>query len=111
MYNFFKISTDGIVIAQHPQSVTLATGNMLNLSITAYGPGNNQFTYQWKRRDGTSLPSRANGKRSSNLKITSVTTSNSGSYYCVVMNQWGNMVESNDAIVNVWCKFFILIYS
>ena len=79
---------------------------MLNLSITAYGPGNNQFTYQWKRRYRTSLPSRTNEKRTLNLKITSVTTSDSGSYYCVVRNQWGNMVESIDAIVNVWRKLF-----
>ena len=79
---------------------------MLNLSITAVGPGNNQFTYQWKRRDGTLLPSRANGRRTSNLKITSVTTSDSGLYYCTAMNQWGEMIESTDAIVNVWRKLF-----
>ena len=77
---------------------------MLTLSIIANGPGNNKFTYQWKRKDGTSLPDRASGKRTSNLTITSVTPSDSGSYYCIVMNQWGNMVKSNDAIVIVHRK-------
>lgn len=99
-------STDYIIFTQHPQSVTLATGNMLNLSVTAIGPGNNNFTYQWKRRDDASLPSRANGIRTSNLMITSVTTSDSGSYYCIVMNQWGITRQSSDALVNVWCKLF-----
>ena len=77
---------------------------MLTLSVTASGPGGNEFTYQWKRRDGTSLPNRASGGTTRSLKIRSVTTSDSGSYYCVVMNQWGNMIESNDAAVTVWRK-------
>ena len=77
---------------------------MLTLSVTADGPGKNGFTYQWKRRDGTSLPNRASRGTTRNLKIRSVTSSDSGSYYCVVTNQWGNMIESNDAAVTVWCK-------
>ena len=82
---------------------------MLTLTVTASGPGSNEFTYQWKRRDSTSLPDRARGGTTRNLKIRPVTSSNSGSYYCVVMNQWGNMMESNDAIITVWCKLrFIL---
>ena len=79
-------------------------GNMLTLSVTVSGPGSNKFTYQWKRRDGTSLPDRASGETTRSLKITSVTKSDSGSYYCIVMNQWGNMMESNDAAVTVRCK-------
>ena len=77
---------------------------MLTLSVTASGPGSNEFTYQWKRRDGTSLPDRTSGGTARSFKIRSVTTSDSGSYYCVVMNQWGNMVKSNDAAVTVWRK-------
>ena len=80
---------------------------MLTLSVTASGPGSNKFTYQWKRRDSTSLPDGASGGTARSLKITSVTTSDSGSYYCVVMNQWGNMMESNDATVTVRCKLLM----
>ena len=82
---------------------------MLTLSVTANGPGNDKFTYQWKRSDETSLPTSASGKNSNNLKISSVTSSESGSYYCIVMNQWGNMVKSNEATVNVLRKLIILI--
>ena len=98
MYQFY---TGDISISQHPQSVTLAMGSMLTLSVTAGGPG--KFTYQWKKRDG-SLLSKASGGTTRSLKIRSVTSSDSGSYYCVVMNQWGSMTESNDAIVTVWRK-------
>ena len=80
---------------------------MLSLNVIANGPGNNRFNYQWKRRGSTSLPDRANGERNSNLEIRSVSPSDSGSYYCVVMNQWGNMMESKDATVTVWRKLFL----
>ena len=78
---------------------------MLTLSVIADGPGESNFTYQWKRRSSTLFPSTATGKNSKNLKISSVTSSDSGSYYCVVMNQWRNMVNSDEATVNVLCKF------
>ena len=78
---------------------------MLTLSVTANGPGKATFTYQWKRRGETSLPTRVTGESTQSLKIHSVTSSDSGSYYCIVMNQWGNMVNSNEATVNVLGKF------
>ena len=80
---------------------------MLTLSITADGPGKNRFTYQWKRREGP-LPNRASRETTRSLRIRPVTSSDSGSYYCVVMNQWGNMMESNDAAVTVWCKLLFI---
>ena len=99
---------DYIVITHHPQSdITLAKGNMLLLSVTANGPGRNNFKYQWKKRD-SNLPNRVKVKDTSNITISSVTPSDSGSYYCVVTNQWGNMTESNDASVNVLRKSHVL---
>lgn len=96
-----------IVIRQHPQNVILVKGSMLNLSITASGPGNS-FTYQWKKQGGT-FPTSAHGKKTSNFKINSVMLSDSGSYYCLVMNQWGNMVNSNNATVNVLRMLLIMM--
>ena len=103
--------TDTITIIQSPQSVTVAVGNMLNLSITVKGAGN--LMYQWKKEDSKSLSNAATGERSSNLIVRSVTTSDNGSYYCVVMNEWGNMVKSDKAIVKVLrelFKFYIKMY-
>ena len=98
--------TDYIIITQHPQiGITLAKGNMLQLNITANGPGKTDFRYQWKKRGSNSLPNRVNGEDTSKITISLVTPSDSGSYYCVVTNQWGNMTTSNDATVIVLCKF------
>ena len=78
---------------------------MLNLSVTASGPGSDQFIYQWRKMDSNTLPNSARRVNTHTLIIPSVNPSDSGSYYCVVANQWGNMMESKKATVNVQCKF------
>ena len=77
---------------------------MLNLSVTANGPGSDQFIYQWRKMDSNTLPSSARGMNTHTLVILSVNSSDSGSYYCVVTNQWGNTAKSMKATVNVQCK-------
>ena len=77
---------------------------MLSLSVIADGPGKDMFTYQWKKSGSTSLPSTVSGGDSAMLTISSVKPSDSGSYHCIVMNQWGNMTKSNKARVNVLRK-------
>ena len=77
---------------------------MLRLSVTANGPVSDQFKYQWKRMDNNSLPNTSRGENSPNLIISSVNSSDSGLYFCVVTNQWGNTIESKKATVNVECK-------
>ena len=62
------------------------------------------FTYQWKKVGSDSLPDTAGGVNSANFTITSITPSDGGMYYCIVMNQWGNMVQSDNAAVNVLCE-------
>ena len=74
------------------------------MTVIADGPGKRNFAYQWKKRDGNSLPDIVNGKDTSEITISSVTPSDNGSYYCVVTNQWGNTTESNDASVIVLGK-------
>ena len=73
-------------------------------TITAQGPGHNNFTYQWKKMSSSSLPSRASGIDTTQLVIRSVTTSDRGSYYCIVTNQWGRMVNSTRATVKILGK-------
>ena len=64
------------------------------------------FTYQWKKVGSDSLPNTASGENSTQLTITLVTPSDSGLYYCIVMNQWGNVEESDNATVNVLCELY-----
>ena len=92
------------------KDVTVAKGNKVYLSINASGPGRTMFKYQWKRVGSDSLPDTASGENSVNLTITSITPSDSGVYYCIVMNQWGNRVQSDNATVNVLCEL-VAIYT
>ena len=89
-----------------PKSTTVVKGNRLDLSINARGPGKRIFTYQWKKVGSDSLPDTASGVNSARLTITSISPSDSGMYYCIVMNQWGNMVQSDNATVNVLCELY-----
>ena len=92
------------------KDVTVAKGNKVYLSINARGPGRTMFTYQWKKVGSDSLPDTASGENSANLTITSVTPTDSGVYYCIVMNQWGNRMQSDNVTVNVLCEL-IAIYT
>ena len=74
------------------------------LSITARGTGRKSFTYEWKKVGSDSLPDTASGGNSAKLTITSVTSSDSGLYYCIVMNKQGDSVTSDNATVNVLCE-------
>ena len=91
------------------KNVTVAKGNELNLNINASGPGRTMFTYQWKRVGSDSLPNTASGGNSPRLTITSISPSDSGMYYCIVMNPWGNMVQSDSATVNVLCELMCTV--
>ena len=84
--------------------ITVSNGDTAVLSINATGPGRAMFTYQWKMVGSDSLPDTASGGNSTQLTITSIGPSDSGVYYCIVMNQWGNVVQSDNATVNVLCK-------
>ena len=88
----------------HPEDVTVSEGGTVVLSIDARGRGSDSFTYEWKKVGSDSLPDTASGEDSTELTITSVTSSDSGLYYCIVMNQWRNAVKSNNATVNVLCE-------
>ena len=95
----------------HPEDVIISEGGTIVLSIDARGTGKKSFTYEWKKVGSDSLPDTASGENSTELTITSVTSSDSGLYYCIVMNQWGNMVKSNNATVNVLCELVYCISS
>ena len=99
--------TDNIDIVRHPQkSIIVAVGGKFSLSITVEGPGKDDFVYQWKKKNDDLLPGRIAGITSPNLEIGRVIKSDSGFYYCVVMNQWNNTVKSDEASVKVLCELF-----
>ena len=79
---------------------------MLQLNITADGPAKSNFTYKWKKRGRNSFLNAAEGKDTFRITISSVVSSDSGSYYCIVANQWGSMATSIDATVTVLSKLY-----
>ena len=101
-----SLPVDAINFIQHPKDVLVGEGDRVMLTTIAEGPGSDQFTYQWKKMGSNSFTRRrASGEDTTQLVITSVTTSDRGSYYCIVTNQWGRMVESMRATVKILCKW------
>ena len=95
---------ENLRISMHPNDITVSEGDTVVLSTAAEGTRKGLFTYKWKKVGSDSLRDTARGGNSAELTITSVTSSDSGLYYCIVMNQWGTMVKSNNATVNVLCE-------
>ena len=90
------LSTDYINLEIQPShDIVGKVGESITTETIAKGPGKKNFTYQWKRTDNASLPSTASGENTTNLTITSAMLSDGGSYYCVVKNQWGNVIKSD----------------
>ncbi len=81
------------IVTSAPQSQSVCLGSSLNLSVTASSPLT--LTYQW-RKDGTNI----NGQTASTLTLSSVGTTDAGSYDVIVSNSCGSTI-SNPAIIAV----------
>ena len=82
------IHAASISVTIQSSRVVANEGGSINISVTAKGPGKDNFEYRWRRRDGIPLSNTASGTNSQNLTVAPVTLSDSGVYYCVVVNQW-----------------------
>ena len=51
------------------------------------------------------LSNTASGTKTQHLTITSATLSDTGEYYCFVINQWGHAVDSDYAAVTILSKY------
>ena len=79
------------VITQQPQDTTVCEGGTATFSVTA----TNADSYQWQK-DGSNI----SGATSDTYTINSVTSSDAGSYTCVVSNSNGS-TTSNSATLTV----------
>ncbi|MCX7696777.1 MAG: immunoglobulin domain-containing protein [Bacteroidales bacterium] len=80
-------------IATHPTSTSACPGSQVSFTVSANGTP--PISYQWKK-NGTNI----NGATNSTFTITSVGSSDVGSYTCVVSNACGN-AESNPATLTL----------
>ena len=83
------------VIVKQSQSVV---GEGRTAHFTAMGNGINTmgFKYQWRKRDSDRLLDRVLSDTKEVLTIPNVLESDEGYYYCIVTNEWGRSVESDN---------------
>ena len=96
-----------------PASRTIGERGTAEFVATASGINMINFMYQWRKRGSDSLPYKVSGVNEAILTIPNLIVSDEGQYYCVVTNEWGRSVESDDARLTVkgtftFCTYFIL---
>ena len=72
-----------------------------NLTAIARGVNMRSFMYQWRKRGSSSLPNKVSGVNGAVLTIPNLVKSDEGKYYCIVTNEWGNSVRSDDVTLTV----------
>ena len=82
--------------------VELVVGNGTVATFTAMGTGIGTIKYQWRKRDSDNLPDKVSGINKTVLTILNVLESDEGQYYCIVTNEWGRSVESNNVTLAIY---------
>lgn len=82
-------------ISSQPTGGTISTGNSIVLSVTASG-GTAPYVYQWYLDS-----SEISGATSSTYTKSGATTSDSGIYYCRIVDSGGSFVITNSVTVTV----------
>ena len=89
------VEPDESVVGQGTAAMFTAMASGINTS-------ENNFVYQWGKRDNSSLPDKVSGARGAVLTISNVTESDEGQYYCIVTNEWGRSVRSDDVSLSIF---------
>ena len=91
---------------RHPSHTTVGEFQDVNFTVVARGVVSNsgRLTYRWHRGMNNLPDGRSLGISSASLLIKSVIEDDEGSYYCVVTNEWNNMVTSRAGTLEVICK-------
>ena len=83
-------------IATQPQSQTVVTGSVVNLSATAYGAP--PLIFQWYF-GSTPVGSPTSGTHVSTYTMTNVGTNQAGNYTVQVVNSYGTVTSSNGTLI------------
>ena len=95
------VYADFIITTVQSQNVVVAKDGSAKIGIVAEGPGKENFRYNWSRVENIPLPRTVSGENTQNLMITSITSADSGEYYCGVTNQWRSHTKSDKVTINV----------
>jgi Ig-like domain CHU_C associated len=92
----FTLNIGSAVIATHPASVLIASGDTATLTVTGNGGG---LTYQWYRGNSGNTGNPLNGKTSASLTTPSLTTATD--YWVRVTRGNGVTADSDTATVSI----------
>ena len=99
--NCFNLHTDQLSISTIPPRLTVGEGDTVQLNATASGININNFVYQWRKRGSNSLPDKVSHINGIVLTILNAQDSDEGKYFCIVTNEWGSSMKSNNVILTV----------
>ena len=87
-----------------PDSLVIGNGTDAEFTAVATGISTNMnnFMYQWMKRDSDSLSDKVLGVNETVLTIPYVRGPDEGQYYCIVTNEWGTSVRSNEVTLSIF---------
>ena len=87
-----------------PKEFSVGEGSTATITVMATGihTNENNFKYQWRKRNGNNFPDKVSGINESVLTIPNVLESDNGQYYCIVTNEWDTSVESDNVTLTVF---------
>ena len=102
--------TDQLTISIIPANTEIGKGTTATFTAIASGisTSENNFMYQWSKRNSSSFPDKVSGVRGTVLTIPNVTESDEGQYYCTVTNEWGNSEVSDDVTLSIFGMLIIV---
>ena len=98
--------SDQLAITVVPSNLLIGNGTTAQFTAIATGISitENNFIYQWRKRDSDSLPNKVLGVNGETMIIPNVLESDEGRYFCIVTNEWGRIVESDEVSLAVFGK-------
>ena len=97
-----ELFLDQLVITISPNNLIISKDKSAQFTAIASGINMNNFKYQWRKRDGNSLPDKVSGVNGTVLTIPDCNKSDEGEYYCIATNEWNRSVESDNAVLTVF---------
>ena len=90
----------------------IGKGNTAVFTAMASGisTSENNFMYQWSKRDSNNLPDKVSEVNDSELIIPNVTESDGGQYYCIVTNEWDRSIRSDEVSLSIFGMLQLFVY-
>ena len=88
----------------------IGEGGTIKFTATASGITNNKhLMFQWRKNcNKQHLPEKASGGKEAVLTITNLVEDDEGKYDCIVTNEWGNSIKSNDVTLIIKGNYYVM---